>query len=136
MLTAPLDTPRAAGLAADAWSAALLASLPDPWAADAPDVAGILSAVRRRGWDGLRAQPLPSRRQEAWRFTDLGALQAVSPSLLPPAALGAASAWPSAAPGTLVPVRITAADTYDLIGEVVGVGAMVGDALAARQATT
>ena len=39
----------------------------------------------------------------------------------------------SAAPGTLVPVRITAADTYDLIGEVVGVGAMVGDALAARQ---
>jgi FeS assembly protein SufD len=101
MLTAPLDTPRAAGLAADAWSAALLASLPDPWAADAPDVAGILSAVRRRGWDGLRAQPLPSRRQEAWRFTDLGALQAVSPSLLPPDALGAASAWPSAAPGTL-----------------------------------
>jgi ribosomal protein S12 methylthiotransferase len=39
----------------------------------------------------------------------------------------------SAAPGTLVPVRITAADTYDLIGEVVGVGAMVGDALAARR---
>jgi hypothetical protein len=37
-----------------------------------------------------------------------------------------------AAPGTLVPVRITTADTYDLIGEVVGVKAMVGDALAAR----
>jgi ribosomal protein S12 methylthiotransferase len=30
-----------------------------------------------------------------------------------------------AAPGTLVPVRITAADTYDLIGEVVGAAAMV-----------
>jgi ribosomal protein S12 methylthiotransferase len=39
----------------------------------------------------------------------------------------------SAAPGTLVPVRITAADTYDLIGEVVGAKAMVGDALAARR---
>jgi ribosomal protein S12 methylthiotransferase len=38
-----------------------------------------------------------------------------------------------AAPGTRVPVRITAADTYDLIGEVVGAKAMVGDALAARR---
>jgi ribosomal protein S12 methylthiotransferase len=38
-----------------------------------------------------------------------------------------------AAPGTLVPVRITAADTYDLIGEVVGAKAMVGDALAGRR---
>jgi len=27
-----------------------------------------------------------------------------------------------------VPVRITAADTYDLIGEVVGAGAMVAEA--------
>jgi ribosomal protein S12 methylthiotransferase len=34
----------------------------------------------------------------------------------------------TAAPGTLVPVRITAADTYDLIGEVVGAKAMVGAA--------
>ena len=34
-----------------------------------------------------------------------------------------------AAPGTLVPVRITAADIYDLIGEVVGAREMVGDAL-------
>ncbi|MFM7634524.1 MAG: 30S ribosomal protein S12 methylthiotransferase RimO, partial [Cyanobacteriota bacterium] len=38
-----------------------------------------------------------------------------------------------AAPGTMVPVRITAADTYDLIGEVVGAGAMVAEALAARR---
>jgi len=36
-----------------------------------------------------------------------------------------------AAPGTMVPVRITAADTYDQIGEVVGARAMVGDALRA-----
>ncbi|MEB3176481.1 MAG: 30S ribosomal protein S12 methylthiotransferase RimO [Synechococcus sp.] len=38
-----------------------------------------------------------------------------------------------AAPGTMVPVRITAADTYDLVGEVVGAKAMVSDALAARK---
>jgi ribosomal protein S12 methylthiotransferase len=31
----------------------------------------------------------------------------------------------------MVPVRITAADTYDQIGEVVGARAMVGDALRA-----
>jgi ribosomal protein S12 methylthiotransferase len=36
-----------------------------------------------------------------------------------------------AAPGTLVAVRITGADTYDLIGEVVGARAMVDDAVAA-----
>ena len=39
------------------------------------------------------------------------------------------------APGTMVPVRITAADTYDLIGTVVGAQAMVNDALAARLQT-
>jgi ribosomal protein S12 methylthiotransferase len=33
----------------------------------------------------------------------------------------------------MVPVRITAADTYDLIGEVVGAAAMVSDALAERR---
>jgi ribosomal protein S12 methylthiotransferase len=35
----------------------------------------------------------------------------------------------------MVPVRITAADTYDLIGTVVGAQAMVNDALAARLQT-
>ena len=39
----------------------------------------------------------------------------------------------SAAPGTMVPVRITGADTYDLIGTVVGARAMVNDALAAHR---
>ena len=39
-----------------------------------------------------------------------------------------------AAPGTLVPVRITAADTYDLVGEVVGASAMVHDARSAQRA--
>jgi ribosomal protein S12 methylthiotransferase len=38
-----------------------------------------------------------------------------------------------AAPGTMVPVRITAAETYDLVGVVVGAKAMVEGALAARR---
>ena len=38
-----------------------------------------------------------------------------------------------AAPGTMVPVRITAADTYDLQGEVVGAEAMIEQALLARR---
>ncbi len=38
-----------------------------------------------------------------------------------------------AAPGTMVPVRLTAADTYDLVGEVVGARAMVDDVLASRR---
>jgi ribosomal protein S12 methylthiotransferase len=40
-----------------------------------------------------------------------------------------------AAPGTMVTVRITGADTYDLIGEVVGAQAMVSDALNAIRST-
>ena len=39
-----------------------------------------------------------------------------------------------AAPGTMVPVRILGADSYDLQGEVVGAAAMVQDAQQARQA--
>jgi ribosomal protein S12 methylthiotransferase len=38
-----------------------------------------------------------------------------------------------AAPGTMVPVRIIAADTYDLIGEVVGAKAMVAEAIDSRR---
>ena len=38
-----------------------------------------------------------------------------------------------AAPGTMVPVRIIAADTYDLIGEVVGAKAMVAEAVDSRR---
>jgi len=38
-----------------------------------------------------------------------------------------------AAPGTMVPVRILSADTYDLHGEVVGAAAMVAGAIAERQ---
>jgi tRNA-2-methylthio-N6-dimethylallyladenosine synthase len=38
-----------------------------------------------------------------------------------------------AAPGTMVPVRITASDIYDLIGEVVGAKAMVAEAVDVRR---
>lgn len=99
MVAASLNTSRADGVALDVWTEALLASLPDPGAE--PDAAGALSAVRRRGQEGLRAQPFPSRHQEAWRFTDLAALRAVSPALLTPEAQGAVSSWPPPAPGTL-----------------------------------
>lgn len=101
MVAASLDTPRTDGQELDAWSAALLAGLPDPPAVDGAEAAAVFAAVRRRGWEGLQAQPFPSRRQEAWRFTDLAALKAVAPSLLPAQALAAASAWPSPAPGSL-----------------------------------
>jgi ribosomal protein S12 methylthiotransferase len=41
-----------------------------------------------------------------------------------------------AAPGTLVPVRITSADTYDLLGEVVGANALIADARHERRSRT
>ena len=41
-----------------------------------------------------------------------------------------------AAPGTLVPVRITSADTYDLLGEVVGANALIEDARHERRSRT
>jgi FeS assembly protein SufD len=88
-----LDTAPAEGVSTAGWSEALLASLPT--AADA------LAAVQRRGREGLRSQPMPSRRQEAWRFTNLAALQAVPPAPMSPAAVGDAAAWPAPATGSL-----------------------------------
>ena len=38
-----------------------------------------------------------------------------------------------AAPGTLVPVRLLAADTYDLEGELVGAADLVGEVQASRR---
>ena len=61
----------------DPWSQALLSSL-------AP-AAGPLEAVQRRGRAGLTHQAMPSRRAEAWRFTDTAVIQAIAPQLLQPA---------------------------------------------------
>ena len=53
------------------WTEQLLAGLPAP--------AGPLAAVQQRGRAALAAAPLPSRRQEDWRFTDLALLSGLSP---------------------------------------------------------
>lgn len=90
MVTASLSRPAAAG-----WNAALLAALPAP--------TGLLSPVQERGRLGLAQQPVPSRRDEAWRFTDLQRLLALDPAVLtaaPPPPSPVAS-LPAAAPATL-----------------------------------
>ncbi|MEY4431752.1 MAG: Fe-S cluster assembly protein SufD [Cyanobacteriota bacterium] len=45
-----------------------------PWLAQLPPPAGDLAAVQQRGRRALAEQPLPSAREEAWRFTDLSLL--------------------------------------------------------------
>ena len=58
-----------------------------------------LAASRRRAAEALAHLPLPSRRDEAWRFTDPAPLTAVRPVLLPEPA--AALPLPAAAAGSL-----------------------------------
>ncbi|MEY2748552.1 MAG: ribosomal protein methylthiotransferase RimO [Cyanobacteriota bacterium] len=108
------------------------------------------AAVAQQRKDRLMAlqQPIAAERNAAWvgRIVDV-LIEQENPSTgemigrcarFAPEVDGEVRVMPgegglSAAPGTLVPVRITAADTYDLIGDVVGAKAMVGDALAARR---
>ena len=54
------------------WTSDLLARLPAP--------SGPLAAVQARGREALAALPAPSRRQEAWRFTDLALLVGLDPN--------------------------------------------------------
>ena len=77
---------------APAWSQALLQALP---AAE-----GVLAPVQQRGRQLLAEVPLPSRRDEAWRFTSLELLTALDPGGL---TLGADSpmSLPPADPGVL-----------------------------------
>jgi len=118
-------------------------------AADLPDP--VPAAVAQQRKDQLMAlqQPIAAERNAAWvgRIVDV-LIEQENPSTgemigrcarFAPEVDGEVRVLPgegvlSAAPGTLVPVRITAADTYDLIGEVVGAKVMVGEALAARRA--
>ncbi len=111
------------------------ASLPDPVP---PDV-----AQERR--DRLMAlqQPIAAARNQAWvgRIVDV-LIEQENPATgemigrcarFAPDVDGEVRIWPGpgglcAAPGTLVPVRITAADVYDLQGEVVGANALIEDA--------
>ena len=67
------STISAKGLAG--WTKELLAQLPPP--------SGPLAAVQARGRQALAALPVPSRHQEAWRFTDLALLAGLGPNPRP-----------------------------------------------------
>jgi FeS assembly protein SufD len=75
-----------AAVAASTWVTSFLERLPAP--------AGELEAVQWRGREALSRQPLPSRRQEDWRFTDLAPLTALAPA---PAPSSAQAGWPAPA---------------------------------------
>ena len=94
MVAASLSTPTAAaGAAPNSWVAALLANA----AGGASAGADALAPSRGRAALSLAQTPLPSRRVEAWRFTDLAPLTALSPTLLSPAP----AARPETAAGSL-----------------------------------
>ena len=111
-------------------------------AADLPDPVPAAVAQERR--DRLMAlqQPIAAERNAAWvgRIVDvlieqenpttgamLGRCARFAPDVDGEVHVSAGAGGLCAAPGTKVPVRITAADTYDLQGEVVGAAAMVAD---------
>ncbi|MCX5940498.1 MAG: 30S ribosomal protein S12 methylthiotransferase RimO [Cyanobium sp. LacPavin_0818_WC50_MAG_67_9] len=116
------------------------AALPDP----------VPAAVAQERKDRLMAlqQPIAAERNGAWvgRIVDV-LIEQENPSTgemlgrcarYAPEVDGEVRVMPGegglcAAPGTMVPVRLTAADTYDLVGEVVGARAMVDDVLTSRR---
>jgi ribosomal protein S12 methylthiotransferase len=116
------------------------ADLPDPVPAD-------VAAERKDRLMALQ-QPIAAERNGAWvgRIVDV-LIEQENPSTgemlgrcarYAPEVDGEVRVMPGeeglcAAPGTMVPVRLTAADTYDLVGEVVGARAMVDDVLASRR---
>jgi ribosomal protein S12 methylthiotransferase len=120
-------------------------------AADLPDQVPTEIAQERKNQLMALQQPIAAARNAAWvgRIVDV-LIEQENPSTgemigrcarFAPEVDGEVRVLPGegglcAAPGTMVPVRITAADTYDLIGEVVGARAMVSDALAARQSAS
>ena len=93
---AALSMPTAVAVGGASWMSALLEALAA--GVVAPDPA--LAAARQRAVRALAECPLPSRREEAWRFTDLAPLQAINPAPLAPAA-PSGSLLPSAAAGVV-----------------------------------
>ena len=91
---AALSMPTAVA-AVSSWGSELLKSLevgvsPEP----------ALAAAQQRAARALADRPLPSRRQEAWRFTEIAPLLAITPALLPPATSPPAR-LPSLTPGVV-----------------------------------
>jgi Fe-S cluster assembly protein SufD len=93
---AALSMPTAVAVGGASWMSALLEALAA--GVVAPDPA--LAAARQRAARALAECPLPSRREEAWRFTDLAPLQAINPAPLAPEA-PSGSLLPSAAAGAV-----------------------------------
>ena len=91
---ASLSMPTAVA-AASSWGSVLLNALE---AGVSPEPA--LAAARQRAARALAERTLPSRRQEAWRFTDISPLLAINPAPLAPAATSG-SILPSAAAGVV-----------------------------------
>jgi FeS assembly protein SufD len=76
---AALSMPTAVA-AASSWGSELLLALKAGASLDPA-----LATARQRAARALSDRPLPSRHQEAWRFTDIAPLLAITPALLPPA---------------------------------------------------
>ena len=91
---AALSMPTAVA-AGSSWGSELLKALE---AGVSPEPA--LAAAQQRAARALAERPLPSRRQEAWRFTEIAPLLAITPSLLPPTTTLPAT-LPSMAPGVV-----------------------------------
>ena len=90
-MTASLSTPGSSVMGRSAWL--------EPWLAALPAPAGPLETVQVRGRRALREQPLPSSRQEDWRFTDLSLLQQLQQAPGAGDAAPAIVALPPPAPG-------------------------------------
>ena len=69
----------------------------ETWLDAAPAASGELALVQQRGREALRQQPIPSSRNEDWRFTDLALLQTLPLT----AAAAASAALPEVASGAL-----------------------------------
>jgi ribosomal protein S12 methylthiotransferase len=118
-------------------------------AAELPDPVPAAVAQQRR--DRLMAlqQPIAAERNAAWvdRIVDvlieqenpatgemIGRCARFAPEVDGEVRVRPGAGGLAAAPGTLVPVRLLAADTYDLVGEVVGAADLVGEARRTRMA--
>jgi ribosomal protein S12 methylthiotransferase len=117
-------------------------------AADLPDQVDHAVAQARKERLMALQQPIAAERNAAWvgRIVDvlieqenpssgemLGRCSRYAPEVDGEVRVMPGEGGLCAAPGTMVPVRITAANTYDLVGVVVGAKAMVEGVLAARR---